>query len=110
MLAALGYDVIIADDGQAGIEKVIEHDAVIDAILMDESMPRKCGTQATKEIRELEASGTLSRRRPIIAVTAVVNPQAQAQFKQAGADDFLAKPLSMAKLKEALAGHLAALS
>lgn len=106
MLTALGYEVLTADDGQAGIEEIIKHDAVVDVILMDESMPRKCGTQATKEIREMEADGRLSRRRPIIAVTAVVNPQAQAQFKQAGADDFLAKPLSMAKLRDTLAGHL----
>jgi len=39
-------------------------------------------------------------------VTAVVNPQAQALFKAAGADDFLAKPLSLDKLEQTLATHL----
>lgn len=113
MLTALGYDVLTADDGQAGIEQLLAHDNVVDAVLMDESMPRKCGTQATKEIREMEASGKLvgragsaGRRRPIIAVTAVVNPRAQQSFKEAGADDFLAKPLSLVKLRDTLAVHL----
>ncbi|KAL1305786.1 hypothetical protein AAFC00_003951 [Neodothiora populina] len=106
MLAALNYDVLVADDGQAGIDELIKHDATIDVIIMDESMPRKSGTQATKEIRELELSGVLTRRRPIIAVTAVVNPKAQQQFREAGADDFLAKPLSLSKLKDTLANRL----
>lgn len=107
MLASLGYDVLTADDGQAGIDEILEHDATVDAIIMDESMPRKSGTIATKEIREMEASGVLSRRRPIIAVTAVVNPAAQSNFLAVGADDFLAKPLSLAKLRDTLATHLA---
>lgn len=106
MLTALGYEVLTADDGQHCLEQIVEHDSTVDIILMDESMPRKCGTQATKEIRDMEASGRLSRRRPIIAVTAVVSTKAQAQFKQAGADDFLAKPLSLAKLRDTLSVYL----
>jgi CheY-like chemotaxis protein len=65
-------------------------------------MPRKDGVTATREIRELEAAGKLTRR-PIIAVTAVVNSESQAYFQEAGADDFLAKPLSLERLKEAVA-------
>ncbi|KAI4266159.1 MAG: hypothetical protein L6R38_008916 [Xanthoria sp. 2 TBL-2021] len=105
MLSALHYDVISAEDGVEGIEKLFEHDAEIDIILMDQSMPRKDGVATTQEIRELEASSQLSRRRPIIAVTAAVNARAQVHFKEAGADDFLAKPLSMAQLEETLAKY-----
>ena len=72
---------------------------------MDQSMPRKDGVTATKEIRAMEAAGILSRRRPIIAVTAAVNNEARALFKAAGADDFLPKPLSLAKLEEVLATY-----
>ena len=99
---------MIAEDGQDAIEQVIEHDATVDAILMDQSMPRKDGIAATREIRAMEAAGKLSRRRPIIALTAVVNAQAQAEFKSAGTDDFLAKPLSLARLEQTLAAHLPA--
>ena len=103
---ALGYDVQIAHNGQEAIEQLIKEDSRIDAILMDQSMPQKDGVTATREIRELEATGTISRRRPIIAVTAVVSTQAQALFKAAGADDFFAKPMSLMKLEQTLTAHL----
>ena len=106
MLTSLGYQVIAAFDGQEAIEQLVKHDATIEAILMDQSMPMKDGVTATKEIREMEEAGKLSRRRPIIALTAVVSAQAQATFKAAGADDFLAKPLSLDKLEQTLAAHL----
>ena len=106
MLSALRYDVITADDGEQAIEKIQKHDAVVDAILMDQSMPVKDGVTATQEIRAMETQGTLSRRHPIIAVTAVVSTQAQALFRTAGADDFLTKPLSLGKLGQTLAAHL----
>lgn len=103
MLSSLHYDVVTAEDGVEAVEQLLKYDATIDIILMDQSMPRKDGITATQEIRALEKSGRLKRKRPIIAVTAAVNSQAQALFEAAGADDFLAKPLSMAKLEETLA-------
>lgn len=106
MLTALKYQVLLADDGEEAIEQIMKHDRTVDAILMDQSMPVKDGITATREIRAMEADGTLSRRRPIIAVTAVVSAQAQALFKAAGADDFLTKPLSLSKLEQTLAIHL----
>ncbi len=106
MLTSLGYQVLFAEDGQDAIEQIIKHDKMVDVILMDQSMPRKDGVAATREIREMEQNGVLSRRRPIIAVTAVVSAQAQALCKEAGTDDFLAKPLSLRKLEQTLAAHL----
>ncbi|KAL8704844.1 MAG: hypothetical protein Q9201_002003 [Fulgogasparrea decipioides] len=106
MLSALNYDVLTAEDGVEAIERILVHDATIDVVLMDQSMPRKDGITATKEIRDLESTGRLLRRRPIIAVTAAVNSQAQALFEAAGANTFLAKPLSMAKLEHSLAAYI----
>jgi CheY-like chemotaxis protein len=106
MLISLGYEVQIADDGQEAIDLLMKDDANVDAILMDQSMPRKDGVTATKEIRDLEAAGIISRRTPIVALTAVVSSEAQSLFKAAGADDFLAKPLSLVKLEQTLAAHL----
>ena len=105
MLAALHYDVLTADDGEEAIERLLEFDETIDIVLMDQSMPRKDGITATREIRALETSGQLMRIRPIIAVTAAVNGQSRALFKSAGADDFLAKPLSMDKLEATLTSY-----
>ncbi|KIY02861.1 uncharacterized protein Z520_01326 [Fonsecaea multimorphosa CBS 102226] len=106
MLNTLGYSVIVADDGQEAIDKLVEHDNDIDIILMDQSMPRMDGITATKRIREMEREalmGPLTRtRRPIIMVTAVVGPDAQALCMSAGTDAFLPKPLAMSKLEHTL--------
>jgi CheY-like chemotaxis protein len=109
MLTSLGYKVLIANNGVEAITQIISHDGSVDAILMDQSMPLKDGVTATKEIRELERNGTLSRRRPIIAVTAVVNAESVILFKEAGADDFLSKPLSLKVLERTLALFLGAI-
>jgi CheY-like chemotaxis protein len=108
MLSSLSYEVRTALDGQEAINILTEdnEDLKIDLIMMDQSMPRKDGVTATREIRELEASGKFKIRRPIIAVTAVVNTESQAVFKAAGADDFLAKPMGLERLRETLAVYL----
>ncbi|KAF2423609.1 hypothetical protein EJ08DRAFT_595916 [Tothia fuscella] len=102
MLTKLGYSVMLANDGEDAIALMLQYHNTIDLILMDQSMPRKDGVTATREIRELEAVGQLSQRTPLIAVTAVVNPEAQSAFHDAGADHFLAKPLSLDRLKDIL--------
>jgi CheY-like chemotaxis protein len=107
MLSSLSYDVRTALDGQEAIDILLnDKGSNIDLILMDQSMPKKDGVAATRDIRELEVAGRLKKRIPIIAVTAVVSPESQAFFKEAGADDFLAKPLSLQRLKETLAVYL----
>ncbi|KEF62624.1 uncharacterized protein A1O9_00597 [Exophiala aquamarina CBS 119918] len=102
MLKLLGYNVLLADDGEEAIEKVLAHDLEIDLILMDQSMPRKDGITATKQLREMEDTGGLTRRRPIVMATAVVGPDAQALCMSAGADAFLTKPLSLSQLERAM--------
>jgi CheY-like chemotaxis protein len=106
MLLKLGYQVVAANDGEEAIALLSEKNTTVDLILMDQSMPKKDGVTATKEIRDMEGASKLPGRTPIIAVTAVVNPQAQGAFLEAGADDFLAKPLSLDKLKDTLAMYL----
>lgn len=107
MLQSLGYQVMIAEDGVEAIQLITVHDSEIDVILMDQSMPRKDGVTATKEIRDLEKRSVLTRTgRPIIAVSAVVSSEARMMFHAAGATDFLAKPLSLGRLESTLAAHL----
>lgn len=103
MLKTLGYEVIVAGDGVDAIDKLVENDQYINIILMDLSMPRMDGIAATKKIREMEQSGTLpGGKRPIIMVTAVVGPDAQALCMSAGTDAFLPKPLALTKLDSIL--------
>jgi CheY-like chemotaxis protein len=105
MLKMLNYDVLMAEDGQEAINIVKEHNHTIDVILMDQSMPIKDGITATKEIRELEAAGLITKRQTIIAVTAAAGPESRAQFLEAGIDMFLAKPLSLVKLEQTLSHY-----
>jgi CheY-like chemotaxis protein len=105
MLTMLNYDVLLAEDGQEAINIVMEHAQSIDAIIMDQSMPRKDGITATREIRQLEAAGILCKKQTIIAVTAAAGPEAAEQFLEAGTDMFLSKPLSLVKLEQALSHY-----
>ncbi|MBP0483208.1 hybrid sensor histidine kinase/response regulator [Sagittula salina] len=66
-----------------------------DLILMDISMPRMDGKQATKEIRKLEGD---AEPVPIIAVTAHAMAGDRESILEAGLNDYLTKPLRKAQL------------
>jgi CheY-like chemotaxis protein len=108
MLQALSYKTLLANDGEEALSMLITHDAEIDCVLMDQSMPKMDGVTATGMIRKMEEEGKLREGRPIIAVTAVVNTGAKEEFKRVGADDFLAKPLSLERLRNVLEVYLPA--
>ena len=54
------------------------------------------GFEAARRIRELELSGELPDRLPIIALTANVTQESESECRAAGMDHFLPKPLRMA--------------
>ncbi len=66
-------------------------------MLMDVSMPRLNGLDATKEIREIEAAQGLPRM-PVVAVTAHAIKGDVERCIAAGMDDYLAKPVSPDRL------------
>jgi signal transduction histidine kinase/CheY-like chemotaxis protein len=68
------------------------------AILMDVSMPVMDGYLATRRIREIEAARNLPRT-PIIGLTAHALQGDRKKCLEAGMDDYIAKPVSTAKLK-----------
>jgi len=70
-----------------------------DLILMDVQMPGMDGLQATKLIREWEASENRSRAR-IVALTAFAQADDSAKCLEAGMDDYLSKPLNLSALRE----------
>jgi two-component system, sensor histidine kinase and response regulator len=71
-----------------------------DVVLMDVQMPVMGGFEATRLIRELEASS--GRRTPIIAVTAHAMKGDREDCFAAGMDGFAPKPIQSAKLLEML--------
>jgi signal transduction histidine kinase/CheY-like chemotaxis protein/CHASE3 domain sensor protein len=82
--------------GRNGFEAISKLDEVpgIDLVLMDVMMPGMDGLEATRRIR---ADGRFNRL-PIIAITAKAMKDDQEQCLAAGANDYLAKPIDLARL------------
>jgi pilus assembly protein CpaE len=97
-----GFEVLVASDGQAGLE--VAREAKPDLILMDAAMPRLDGYAATQQIRASEESG---QRVPIIILTSEAEVAERVKGLRAGADDDIVKPFHplelMARIKALLA-------
>ncbi|WP_052001726.1 hybrid sensor histidine kinase/response regulator [Lyngbya aestuarii] len=100
MLEPLGFDIILAEDGQQAIDKAKQYQP--DLILTDLVMPVKSGFEAVKEIREYpELKNT-----KIIAVSAsVMQPDLQRSVI-VGCDAFIPKPIDEKQLLSMIAEHL----
>jgi PAS domain S-box-containing protein len=107
LLTKLGHQPVIATDGRLAIESWVAADiagAPYDLVLMDLQMPHIDGLEATKMIRDREASRGL-RRTPILALSANTQSADRDACLKAGMDDFLVKPLDRDKLDAALATY-----
>ncbi len=100
MLTKLGCNVTFAEDGLQMIETFAPD--TYDVMLVDMQLPHMDGCAATEHVRKIEKErGYL--RTPIVAMTANVLSEDRNRCMEAGMDDFLAKPLSQANLRSAIA-------
>ncbi len=98
LLRKLGYDAIdLATDGLEAVEAVSRR--TYDAVLMDMQMPNLDGLAATRRIR---GEPTASRQPQIIAMTANAASEDRDACLAAGMDDYLAKPIVLSQLTDAL--------
>jgi CheY-like chemotaxis protein len=91
-LARKGYDVLLAVDGENGID--IARTSAPDLILMDMSLPVMDGWEATKR---LKADQSL-RHIPVIALTAHAMASDREKALDAGCDDYDTKPIELPRL------------
>ena len=86
-------NVVCAQDGRKAIDELSSNPA-IDLVLMDIMMPEMDGYQALREIRKMERFNSL----PIIAVTAKAMPGDRERCIEAGASDYIPKPVDPGRL------------
>ena len=92
-------DLTLVDNGAQALEAVgLER---FDLILMDIQMPVMDGLAATRAIRAKERLSGLAPT-PIIALSANAMDYQIASYREAGCDDYIAKPIDLARLANAI--------
>lgn len=99
MLTKLGFSFDIAMDGLEAVEK-LDHNHY-DLVLMDCQLPGMDGYEATRRFRQQELERKTART-PVIALTANAMQGDRETCLQAGMDDYMTKPISMASLRQKL--------
>lgn len=98
LLEAFGFQVVPAVNGREAVS--LAREAAPDLILMDIMMPELDGFEATRQIRGFPETRDI----PIITLTAMDGARSLAL--DAGADDFLPKPINSGSLLEKLRSWL----
>lgn len=88
-----GLRVLTADGGRAGLDLLGAHEE-IRLVLMDVMMAGMDGYTTIEALRKLPGRATL----PVIVVTAKAMPGDRSRALEAGADDYVAKPVDEAEL------------
>ncbi|MGH9391599.1 MAG: response regulator, partial [Vicinamibacteria bacterium] len=104
ILGKLGYQTDVAATGHEAVEALSRRGPYA-AVIMDWQMPDMDGFKATAEIRRLERARL---RTPIIAMTASAMAGDRERALESGMDDYIAKPVRIGELKQALGRLLAA--
>jgi CheY-like chemotaxis protein len=97
LLASLGFEVIEAADGEAGL--ALAQRLRPDLVLLDVAMPKLDGLEVVRALRRQDAFRNL----PVIALSASVSTSDSEQCLAAGMDAFLPKPLDADRLLEQIA-------
>ena len=91
-LARKGHEVAIAIDGEEGVAMAESENP--DLILMDMSLPKIDGWEATRQIKASDFGNAI----PIIALTAHAMASDREKAVDAGCDDYDTKPVELPRL------------
>ena len=85
-----GYEVVVAGDGKAALERMREQS--FDLMILDLMLPKMGGIEVAKNIRKTDT------RFPILMLSAKSTEEDRSTGLEAGADDYLAKPFHLPEL------------
>ncbi len=94
------FEVLTAEDGQAGIEVATARQP--DLILMDMSLPVLDGWEATRRLKASPETANI----PVIALTAHAMAEDRREALAAGCDDYDTKPVEFRRLLRKIAAQL----
>lgn len=94
MLERAGHNIVTANNGEQGIAVATQHP--IDMLVLDVMMPDMDGYEVTRRLRSMERT----KRLPILILSARAQPIDQQMALDAGANAFLAKPVTPQSLTE----------
>ncbi|MBF0192234.1 MAG: response regulator [Magnetococcales bacterium] len=97
----VGLTALVAEDGRQGVE--MARATRPDIILMDLHMPVMDGLTATRLLRKHPDTAAI----PVIGLSADAFVEREREAREAGVDDFLTKPVDLARLIPLLANRLA---
>lgn len=96
-----GFEVVIAEDGAAGVAKALSE--LPELILMDMSLPVIDGWEATRRIKADPATANI----PVIALTAHAMSEDRDKALGAGCNDYDTKPIDLDRLLSKIGAWLA---
>jgi CheY-like chemotaxis protein len=100
-LDALGHRSVTASDGQQALDRFLEHNSEIDAVMLDLTMPRMNGEEAARHIRAI-CPGV-----PIVLVSGYGREDVEARVDNSLFSGFLQKPFMLDTLAAAIDRALA---
>ena len=101
LLESAGHVVLSVVDAEAGL--TLARDQQPDLILMDIQLPGMDGLEATRMLKQHEATRTI----PVIALTALAMKGDEERIRAAGYDGYIAKPIRRQKFLATIAAQLA---
>lgn len=91
-----GLSVTTVSGGREALELLLTQEGEFDLILLDVQMPELSGLEVIRQLRERGVDT------PIIAISADDSPDSRARCDEAGADDFLPKPMDRQQLADVM--------
>jgi CheY-like chemotaxis protein len=101
-LARRGFEVLLAVDGQEGIDEATRH--LPDLIIMDMSLPVLDGWESTRRLKQQPSTESI----PVLALTAHAMAGEREKAIAAGCEDYDTKPVDFVRLMDKIENLLAA--